>query len=58
MDEYERQMADLEARVRRLEQLVAALEPDLRSASPRVCADCGQREADHVGVRHGFRAVD
>lgn len=48
---------ELDARVRVLEKRVADLVLIETSADDpvRVCADCGQTEQAHMGVRHPFR---
>lgn len=51
---------ELDARLRALERHVADLVLVATSADEpaRVCADCGQPEHDHTGVRHPFRSRD
>lgn len=51
---------ELAERVRVVERRVADLVLIATSADEpaRVCADCGQPERDHAGVRHPFRSRD
>ncbi len=65
-----RQTVDIEIlqdRVRRLDERLRVVErrvSDLvliatsADEPARVCADCGQQENDHTGVRHPFRSRD
>jgi hypothetical protein len=51
---------ELDERLRVVERRVADLVLIATSVDepPRVCADCGQPEHDHTGVRHPFTVSD